>query len=203
MIIRFNAFLRFFVIIFITIIITSFFGCVEEDFNSDIITEEELAKIDERNIDLNPLFDYDSLDDDSSYRNDDNGTTVDTVIQSEAIVDKSEESVVLQKHSTVALENTDVKVDVTDVDNKDNQKTYAPNTGDANKSESLNYDSSGIIAAVDNKETITYILNKNTKKFHYQACESASEIKPKNKDIGYDRDDILNRGFVPCKRCKP
>ncbi len=49
-----------------------------------------------------------------------------------------------------------------------------------------------------------YVLNKNTKKFHYPYCSSADDIKPKNRaDFTGNRDEVLDRGYVPCKRCNP
>lgn len=51
---------------------------------------------------------------------------------------------------------------------------------------------------------VTYVLNKNTKKFHYPECASADEIKPKNRlDVSWDRDEVIAQGYVPCKRCNP
>ena len=49
-----------------------------------------------------------------------------------------------------------------------------------------------------------YILNTNTKKFHYPTCSSVSEMKEKNKReyIG-NREDIIQNGYVPCKLCNP
>lgn len=50
----------------------------------------------------------------------------------------------------------------------------------------------------------TYVLNTNTKKFHYSYCSSASDIKTKNrKEITGTRDDIIGMGYQPCKRCNP
>lgn len=50
----------------------------------------------------------------------------------------------------------------------------------------------------------TYVLNKNTKKFHYPECPSADDIKPKNKEVFTgDRQTLINRGYDPCKRCNP
>ena len=49
-----------------------------------------------------------------------------------------------------------------------------------------------------------YVLNKNTKKFHYPSCSSASDIKPKNRwDYVGTREEIISMGYVPCKRCNP
>lgn len=50
----------------------------------------------------------------------------------------------------------------------------------------------------------TYVLNKNTKKFHRPFCPSAAQIKGKNKEVVTDtRDHITSMGYVPCKNCNP
>lgn len=52
--------------------------------------------------------------------------------------------------------------------------------------------------------TITYVLNKNTHKFHYPDCSSVLDIKPKNReDVDWSRDEIISAGYSPCGRCKP
>lgn len=49
-----------------------------------------------------------------------------------------------------------------------------------------------------------YILNVNTKKFHYPSCSSVEDMKETNKQaFTGDREDIIDQGYVPCKRCKP
>ena len=49
-----------------------------------------------------------------------------------------------------------------------------------------------------------YILNTNTKKFHYPWCSSVSDMKEKNKKVfNGSRDEAIGLGYVPCKRCKP
>lgn len=49
-----------------------------------------------------------------------------------------------------------------------------------------------------------YILNTNTKKFHRPDCASVADIKEKNKKVSnQSRDEIINSGFKPCKRCNP
>ncbi len=51
---------------------------------------------------------------------------------------------------------------------------------------------------------ITYVLNKNTKKFHLPKCSSVETIKPKNReDTTMSRDEVIGAGYVPCKRCNP
>ena len=51
---------------------------------------------------------------------------------------------------------------------------------------------------------VEYILNTNSKKFHKPSCSSASSIKSKNKEIYTgSRDDLITRGYDPCKKCNP
>lgn len=50
----------------------------------------------------------------------------------------------------------------------------------------------------------TYILNTNTKKFHYPSCSSVSQMKESNKkSYTGSRDDVISQGYDPCKRCNP
>ncbi len=49
-----------------------------------------------------------------------------------------------------------------------------------------------------------YILNTNTKKFHYPSCSSVDDMKEKNKqEYSGSRDDLINQGYSPCGRCHP
>jgi len=49
-----------------------------------------------------------------------------------------------------------------------------------------------------------YVLNTNTMKFHFPSCSSASDISPENRqDVTLTRQEIIDRGFIPCKRCDP
>ena len=65
------------------------------------------------------------------------------------------------------------------------QPTEEPNTG--NQSSQANY-----------------ILNTNTKKFHYPSCSSVDDMKEKNKaEFFGTRDEAVAQGYSPCGRCKP
>ena len=48
-----------------------------------------------------------------------------------------------------------------------------------------------------------YVGNANTHKFHYPTCKSCSEMSEKNKVFFSSRDEAINQGYVPCKRCNP
>lgn len=50
----------------------------------------------------------------------------------------------------------------------------------------------------------TYVVNTNTGKFHLPSCSSVETIKPKNrKDFTGSRDELIQEGYTPCKRCNP
>ena len=49
-----------------------------------------------------------------------------------------------------------------------------------------------------------YILNTNTKKFHYPSCSSVKQMKATNKkEYTGSRDDLIAQGYDPCKKCNP
>lgn len=50
----------------------------------------------------------------------------------------------------------------------------------------------------------TYILNTNTKKFHYPSCSSVDQMSDKNRqEFTGTRDEIIAMGYDPCGRCHP
>lgn len=51
---------------------------------------------------------------------------------------------------------------------------------------------------------VTYVLNKNSMKFHYPDCSSVSQMKEANK-IYYEgsREEITGMGYEPCSQCNP
>ena len=51
---------------------------------------------------------------------------------------------------------------------------------------------------------VTYVLNTNTKKFHLPSCSSVKDMNDKNKkEVSCSRDEVIDMGYVPCKRCEP
>lgn len=56
----------------------------------------------------------------------------------------------------------------------------------------------------DEPEQNTYILNRNTKKFHLPSCSSAEDISVNNKaEFTGTRQELIDAGYEPCKRCNP
>ena len=58
--------------------------------------------------------------------------------------------------------------------------------------------------AATEKGTTEYVLNTNSKKFHVPSCSSVNQMSAKNRqDVTDTRENIVGRGFEPCKRCNP
>ena len=49
----------------------------------------------------------------------------------------------------------------------------------------------------------SYVANANTGKFHVSGCDSINKMSEKNKVFFSSRDQAINQGYVPCKRCNP
>lgn len=52
--------------------------------------------------------------------------------------------------------------------------------------------------------TVSYVVNTNTGRFHYPTCSSVEDIAPGNRmEWTGSRDELIGRGYTPCKRCNP
>lgn len=61
-----------------------------------------------------------------------------------------------------------------------------------------------LLSACSSEQQASYILNKNTMKFHYTTCSSVNDIKEKNKENFYgSREEAVKRGYSPCGACNP
>ena len=50
----------------------------------------------------------------------------------------------------------------------------------------------------------TYVLNKNSMKFHYPSCSSVNTIAEHNKEtVNATRDMLIKQGYEPCGSCEP
>lgn len=59
-------------------------------------------------------------------------------------------------------------------------------------------------AASSDPESMTYILNTNTHRFHYPDCKSVGDMKEKNKqEVVSTRSELIENGYKPCGVCKP
>lgn len=50
----------------------------------------------------------------------------------------------------------------------------------------------------------TYVLNTSSHRFHRPGCSAVEKMAEKNKEtVIASRDDLIDRGFAPCTRCRP
>ena len=53
-------------------------------------------------------------------------------------------------------------------------------------------------------EQVSYILNTNSKRFHYPDCSSVDSMAQRNKEEFFGiRDELIVQGYEPCSRCNP
>lgn len=58
--------------------------------------------------------------------------------------------------------------------------------------------------ASENTFERTYVLNKNTMKFHYPSCSSVADMAEHNKEtVTTSRDELIKQGYEPCGNCEP
>lgn len=62
----------------------------------------------------------------------------------------------------------------------------------------------GATGSAEGKGTTEYVLNTNSKKFHLPSCSSMDQMSPKNReDVEDTRENLIAKGYDPCKRCNP
>ncbi len=65
-------------------------------------------------------------------------------------------------------------------------------------------DSSDSSGSFDQQARITYVINTNTRKFHYPTCNSVLQMKQSNRmDTDLSREDLIAQGYEPCGNCRP
>ena len=81
---------------------------------------------------------------------------------------------------------------------------YAAGKENASKKSSSSGAGSTYSSSQPNATAFNYILNRNTKKFHYPSCSSVGQMKESNKIyFTGTRTEAISKGYAPCQRCKP
>lgn len=115
------------------------------------------------------------------------------------------------RDADVTVYRTDMQGDITCTSNGSTVSFSVSRNADANVFGSIGRNSTQREAQSPAQSSIaaqpvgqTYILNTNTKKFHYPSCGSVTQMKDANKQtFTGSRDDVIARGYVPCKKCNP
>ncbi len=66
------------------------------------------------------------------------------------------------------------------------------------------FESDETVETLENSDVHTYILNTNTKKFHYPDCSAVDRMSEKNKqEYTGTRDEVIAQGYDSCGLCNP
>lgn len=95
--------------------------------------------------------------------------------------------------------------DTSDVPDTSVDSGNSDNSGNSGNSDGSNDSSSTpVVPSTPEQNTYTYVLNTNTKKFHYSSCSSVKTIKEHNYGtFEGTRDEVMAQGYEPCGRCHP
>ncbi len=58
-------------------------------------------------------------------------------------------------------------------------------------------------AVASSSSASSYVGNLNSGKFHISSCDQVSKMSEKNKVYFTNRQNAINEGYTPCKRCNP
>ena len=132
-----------------------------------------------------------------------------TIIMTLAVMFEAAGCVSQSKYDDLAEELTSVKMQYEQAE-KEIETLKMQNEGYINRidelkaeNESIKAETSAQVAAADDGEAVsqTYIGNKKSKKFHLPTCGGLPEAQ--NRIEFNSREDAINAGMQPCRRCNP
>ena len=102
------------------------------------------------------------------------------------------------------LEDADAKIYRTDLSGDLIVKSDGENVSvTTSKNEQTENDTSSSLPS-EPTEKYDYVLNQNTKKFHYPSCNSVASMSEANKEFyNGTRDELIADGYKPCGICHP
>ena len=108
--------------------------------------------------------------------------------------------------TTASVESLDEETTVTVAETETQALETAPTVEET--TEATVHSTEAIIETTQAAKTqtyeYTYVLNTNSRKFHYSSCSSANKIKASNKStFTGTRDELIAKGYEPCGRCHP
>lgn len=91
-----------------------------------------------------------------------------------------------------------------DAKEKYEKTSSSSNQNTSNKASGNSSTSSNNYSSSNNEKEYSYVLNKNTKKFHYSSCYSVKQMENSNKRFyNGTRTEVIEMGYSPCGNCHP
>lgn len=160
-----------------------------------------------------PLYAIISVGTDNSYQHptddvlsrlrDANVEVYRTDLQGDITVISDSKNVSISTEKTVSKEAIMMSAEATaiaraEAEAKEEAKAQAEAAASAKKKEESSSTSTSALAGTD------YVLNTNTKKFHYPSCSSVKQMKAQNTTYYTGtRDEAISMGYDPCGNCHP
>lgn len=199
------------IVVLLSVVSLLLYGCGEIDIQTDVPTGEELEKFINDEKDLSVLFDDDkeSNSQEDSIQdtpNEDSNISVVTISDDDENGQESEDSKNSIDGGTYENDTENIRDDLVPppvVKEKEPAVSESKNIETSETSDVQIFDSDKNQTDSETSKTTTYVLNKNSKKFHYSNCSSVSDMSEKNKAFDNNRDSIIAKGYKPCKRCNP
>ena len=186
-----NKFLRRILCVGVLFIAFVMYGCNQEPLYSSEISDDVNDIVNATELDMNLLAGK-TIQDVSAISADNSLDEEDTVFD-----DPYGESNVQAGDLTDNKDLKNVNSATADINN-----TVSSTTSNSNLISDKDGSSGESEIFSDTGNGITYVLNKNTKKFHKPDCSSAKDMKPQNrKESDKSREELEKLGYTPCKSC--
>lgn len=125
-------------------------------------------------------------------------TTTSTTVSDISETSTTTAEITTEKETTTKNQTTTAKETTTQ--KQTNAKNETTNKKETTTKKKVETTKSG----ADNSEVRLYVLNTNTKKFHYPSCGSVKKIKEKNySEFEGTREKVIAKGYEPCGNCHP
>lgn len=106
-------------------------------------------------------------------------------------------------HGDILVTSDGTNISITPAKNAGADPYVSMSEGGEGRVSSMNAANGGSTGASGTQES-TYILNTNSKKFHYPDCASVRKMSKANKkEFNGTRELAIANGYSPCKNCKP
>ena len=151
-------------------------------------------------------YSYNNTDTTNSYTNNVVNNTATNEVENKAETNNVVTNTTETKSDSITSKSSSYKSDSSS-SSSSYASAYEDDSSNSNKSTSSSSTSSSsksTSSSASSSYSRGYVLNTNTKKFHYSGCSSVSKMKDKNKRYSSEpRDEIISQGYSPCQRCNP